>query len=100
MSSKHHAAGARPVVSLGIPEFVVEGREPLRCRADPDAYFADGLRPAQARVLCAGCGYLDVCRAYALGRAQLWGVWGGTTRREREALRRGAGGRAPPLTVS
>ncbi|MFJ3229771.1 WhiB family transcriptional regulator [Streptomyces sp. NPDC086787] len=89
MSQQHHLLGA-PVVALGIPEFVTEALSPLQCREDPDAYFTDGLRPGQARVLCTGCGYVELCGAYALERPELWGVWGGTTRREREALRRRA----------
>ncbi|AEY90749.1 transcription factor WhiB [Streptomyces hygroscopicus subsp. jinggangensis 5008] len=32
--------------------------------------------------------YLDPCRVYAVERPELLGVWGGTTAREREALRR------------
>ncbi|MGV9275971.1 WhiB family transcriptional regulator [Streptomyces griseosporeus] len=67
----------------------MEARERLPCRDDPDAWFVDGLRPRQARELCAGCAYLEPCLVYALGRPELWGVWGGTTRRERESLRRG-----------
>ncbi|MFE1882666.1 WhiB family transcriptional regulator [Streptomyces diastatochromogenes] len=66
----------------------MEARELLRCRADPDAYFADGLRPERARALCVGCGYLEACGAYALERPELVGVWGGLTRGERGALRR------------
>ncbi|MEU5097599.1 WhiB family transcriptional regulator [Streptomyces sp. NPDC020996] len=62
----------------------------LRCRADPDAYFAQGVRPEVARGLCAGCPCLAECASYALGRPELWGVWGGMTRREREVLRRRA----------
>lgn len=90
----HNFAGARPLVSLGIPEFVVEARERLRCRDDPDGYFADGVRPGQARALCAGCSYLEACRSYALENPGLHGTWGGTTARERQALRRGD--RGPP----
>ncbi|QIY95865.2 WhiB family transcriptional regulator [Streptomyces sp. S1D4-11] len=43
-----------------------------------------------ARELCAGCGHLDACRVYGLENPELYGVWGGTTRRERQALRRGS----------
>ncbi|MFI0964648.1 WhiB family transcriptional regulator [Streptomyces sp. NPDC021080] len=95
--SEHHAAGVRPVVSLGVPAFALEVLEPLPCRVDPDAYFADGVRPSGARALCAGCGYLEACRLYALERPSLWGVWGGTTMGERVAARRRAGAeRGPP----
>lgn len=87
MSGRPHGVGA-PLLSLGIPDFVMETRQPLRCRDDPDAWFAEGLRPRQARELCTGCAYLDPCAVYALERPEIWGVWGGTTRRERDALRR------------
>lgn len=86
--SGHHAVGARPALSLGIPEFVMEAREPVPCREDPDAWFAEGLRQSDAEALCEGCSFLTVCEAFALERPELFGVWGGTTRRERERLRR------------
>jgi WhiB family redox-sensing transcriptional regulator len=89
VSGRHRVFGG-PLVALGIAPFVWEARERLRCRDDPEAFFADGIRPRQARALCAGCVYLDLCAVYALERPELWGVWGGTTRREREALRRRA----------
>ena len=85
------------MAALGIPGFVLVEGEPLRCRTDPDAYFSDRVKPAGARRLCEGCGYLEACGAYALERPSLWGVWGGMTRREREAARRRpAEGRGPP----
>lgn len=87
--SGHHAAGARPTPALGIPEFVMEAREPVPCRVDPDAWFVEGLRQSDAEALCDGCSFLDVCEAFALERPELFGVWGGTTRRERERRRRG-----------
>ncbi|MET8803605.1 WhiB family transcriptional regulator [Streptomyces sp. NPDC004546] len=87
VSGQHHVFGG-PLVALGIPPFVWEARERLRCRDDPDAFFAEGIRPRQARALCAECGYLEACGAYALERAELVGVWGGTTTGERRALRR------------
>ncbi|MFD5227414.1 WhiB family transcriptional regulator [Streptomyces qaidamensis] len=89
MSGGHNFVGPRPALSLGIPDFVVEAEGPLQCREDPDAWFADGLRQSDAEALCDGCSFLDVCEAFALERPELFGVWGGTTRREREWLRRG-----------
>ncbi|MEU7048070.1 WhiB family transcriptional regulator [Streptomyces eurythermus] len=87
MSGQHHVFGG-PLVSLGIPPFVWEARERLVCRDDPEAFFAEGVRPRQARALCAGCTYVDPCRVFAVERPELVGVWGGTTARERQALRR------------
>lgn len=80
------------LVAFGIPEFVWEARERLLCRDDPEAFFADGVRPSKARVLCSGCTYLEPCRVYAMERPELLGVWGGTTARERQTLRRRPGG--------
>jgi WhiB family redox-sensing transcriptional regulator len=83
------APGARPgLVLLGVPEFVFGPGPAAPCRADPEAWFAEGVRAGRARVLCAGCGYLEACGAFALERSGLWGVWGGMTRLERESLRR------------
>ncbi|MFF4356904.1 WhiB family transcriptional regulator [Streptomyces sp. NPDC001604] len=88
--------GVRPgLVRLGVPGFVVEADLPVPCGIAPDEYFAKGTRPAQARELCSGCGYLEACRAYAMARPGLWGVWGGTTRRERER-RQVRAERSPP----
>ncbi|MFK0125554.1 WhiB family transcriptional regulator [Streptomyces nigra] len=64
----------------------------MPCRSDPDAWHADGVRGSGARALCAGCSYLEACRLFAVERPELWGVWGGTTRMERESLRRRARG--------
>ncbi|MEU0783280.1 WhiB family transcriptional regulator [Streptomyces sp. NPDC006173] len=76
----------------------MDAGEPFLCRADPDAYSAAGVRPAEARALCAGCGFLEACRVYGLEHPELFGVWGGTTRRERQGMRRrsGTGERGPP----
>ncbi|WP_411091366.1 WhiB family transcriptional regulator [Streptomyces sp. 049-1] len=83
--------GARPgAVALGIPGFVVAAEGALRCGSDPEAYFSDGVRPAVARRLCAGCEWLAECGAYAVARPALSGVWGGLTRGERAVLRRRA----------
>jgi WhiB family redox-sensing transcriptional regulator len=87
VSGQRHVFGG-PLVALGIPEFVWDARERLQCRDTPEAFFAEGLRPRQARVLCAGCAYLGPCAVFALDRPELVGVWGGTTTQERRALRR------------
>ncbi|WP_217553081.1 WhiB family transcriptional regulator [Streptomyces sp. GbtcB6] len=90
----------RPVDGLAIPGFVVDAWEPVPCRERGEEFFVTGLRPSQARALCAGCGFLEACRSFALARPGLWGVWGGTTRREREAVQRGAVGRGPPASFA
>ncbi|WP_405673814.1 WhiB family transcriptional regulator [Streptomyces sp. NBC_01530] len=70
---------------------------PLPCRTAPDVFFARDDAGREARQLCAGCGFVEACRAYALENPGLHGVWGGMTRRERLAVRRRmAEGRGPP----
>lgn len=50
----------------------------------------DSVEPA--RRVCAGCVVRDECLDYALTRSpRVVGVWGGTTERERRAMRREGG---------
>ncbi|SMF64572.1 WhiB family transcriptional regulator [Streptomyces sp. Amel2xC10] len=85
------ALGTRPgLVVLGVPGFVRDAPAAVPCRTSPDAYFVEGVKPAAARALCSGCGYLVACRAFALARPGLVGVWGGTTWGERGRMRRAA----------
>lgn len=62
------------------------------CRDRPDVTFFPELGHAAraAREVCAGCPVKAPCLAYALAEPDLAGVWGGTTSRERAALRRKA----------
>lgn len=60
------------------------------CRGvDPDVFFPDrgeSLSPAQA--ICAECIVSDECLEYALANGERFGVWGGTSERERRRIRR------------
>jgi WhiB family redox-sensing transcriptional regulator len=42
----------------------------------------------QAKEVCRGCPEITPCLTYALGRPESYGIWGGTTGPERDALRR------------
>jgi WhiB family redox-sensing transcriptional regulator len=62
-----------------------------RCKAAPVNLFfperGDDVRPA--KLICAGCPVLVECRAYALAAgADLQGVWGGLSAKERRESRR------------
>jgi WhiB family transcriptional regulator, redox-sensing transcriptional regulator len=64
-----------------------------RCRdADPDVFFPPkGGAVGPARSICADCPVTDECLTYALSFTDEHdggGVWAGTSRRERAALRR------------
>jgi WhiB family redox-sensing transcriptional regulator len=63
-------------------------------QADPSLFFhPDGERgPARARrdaaavAVCAGCPVLQACRNHGLSVREPYGVWGGLTEDDREAL--------------
>jgi len=65
------------------------------CRsADPDLFFpisdsGPALEQAvEAKAICATCRVRRECLAFALRTEQVHGIWGGTTERERTAVRR------------
>jgi len=56
-------------------------------QTDPELFFPDkGLRPREAKVVCARCPVRTECLTYALAHDRAYGVWGGTTERERRKL--------------
>jgi WhiB family redox-sensing transcriptional regulator len=68
----------------------------LCAQTDPDAWFPDRGHADQAAIatrICRHCPVRAQCLDYALSGADTWGgiatgIWGGTTPRERDALRR------------
>jgi WhiB family redox-sensing transcriptional regulator len=56
---------------------------------DPDLFFPTQGEPTkEAKAVCAGCPVRTECLEYALANSERTGVWGGTSERERRALRR------------
>ena len=61
----------------------------LCTQVDPAVFFPiKGGSPRAAKAICARCDILANCLRDALADPSLEGVWGGTTEREREHLRR------------
>jgi WhiB family redox-sensing transcriptional regulator len=60
------------------------------CREYPEVSFyaelGESLDPARA--VCAGCLVRDECLDHALEKGEKFGVWGGKSPRERQAMRR------------
>lgn len=57
---------------------------------DPDAFYAeqgDWGNIRRAKALCEQCPVRAECAAYAIAAIEPYGVWGGTTARERTKLR-------------
>lgn len=64
------------------------------CRelSDPDVMYPDDKAYryiAEAKKVCAGCPIRTQCLEIALERNEQWGVWGGLTTDERNALTKG-----------
>lgn len=51
-------------------------------------YTERGENTAQARAVCTGCTVRTQCLDYALDHREIFGIWGGTSERERRAIRR------------
>lgn len=81
-----------------LPEFTLEEFAAPRpawqakgaCRSDGTAaYFVGpGGDQSAGKARCAGCPVKGPCLAYALADLSIRGIWGGTSDRERQALRR------------
>jgi WhiB family redox-sensing transcriptional regulator len=61
--------------------------------ANPNIFFPEDEKDlvlvGKALVYCSGCPVLDLCRRYAMDNED-YGIWGGTTARQRRSLRRKA----------
>jgi WhiB family transcriptional regulator, redox-sensing transcriptional regulator len=64
-------------------------REAARCRTtDADTLFVRGADQKDARGLCHTCPVRTECLAHALDHHIEFGIWGGTTERQRRILLR------------
>lgn len=56
-------------------------------------------RDAAAKRVCAGCPVVEACLEHALRTREPFGVWGGKTEEERQAMRRPSRARRPATTA-
>jgi WhiB family transcriptional regulator, redox-sensing transcriptional regulator len=55
---------------------------------DPEIFYCEDTRPASAaKRICGACGVRESCLEYAIEANEEYGVWGGTSPRERTAIR-------------
>jgi WhiB family redox-sensing transcriptional regulator len=68
----------------------VEWQSNARCHeADPEIFFPErGGSSKLARAVCSKCEVKTKCLEYALNNKEQFGIWGGTSERERRKLRR------------
>jgi WhiB family redox-sensing transcriptional regulator len=82
-----HVGGA-PRSHHIIPDVPAWHAEALCAETDPDVFFPEiGGSPRQAKSVCAQCPVRLPCLQWALDQPDpVYGVWGGTTERERRAM--------------
>lgn len=67
-------------------------RERARCtEVNPDLFFADKGEAANtraAKLICQQCPVVRDCLSYAMNHKGVYGVWGATTEKDRQELKR------------
>lgn len=79
------------LLDLGDPAATDWMRDAVCAQSDPEAFFPEPGQPnlaVEARAVCAWCPVLVECRDWAIARPGVTGIWGGTSDRERQAMRR------------
>lgn len=68
----------------------VDWQTNARCtEVDPEIFFPErGGSSKAARQVCNNCQVRDICLEYALNNKEQFGIWGGTSERERRRLRK------------
>lgn len=69
---------------------MLEWQQRARCRGlDPDQFFVRGAaRSRPVLRICERCPVRQQCLEYAVANGVEFGIWGGTTERQRRALSR------------
>lgn len=85
-AARAEASEAAPLTGVPVPG---TWRLQARCRTAPLSLFFPerGDDVCQAKAICAGCPVVDACCAYGLAHADLRGVWGGLSERQRKEMR-------------
>lgn len=69
---------------LDAPEWMVRG---LCAQTDPEAFFPEkGGSTREAKRTCLSCAVRGECLTYALEHGERFGIWGGTSERERRRM--------------
>ncbi|MBK5228106.1 MAG: WhiB family transcriptional regulator [Actinobacteria bacterium] len=68
----------------------LDWQERARCHeVEPEIFFPErGGSSKAARSVCSQCTVREECLEYALNNKEQFGIWGGTSERERRRLRR------------
>jgi hypothetical protein len=78
-------------MALSIRTPMFDTTEALCAQTDPEAFFPQGVDlvviTRQAKAVCSNCTLVEQCLDYAMKNNE-WGIWGGTTMKERNYIRR------------
>lgn len=63
------------------------------CRGiDTALFFPERGEPtAEVKAVCRACPVREACLTYALDAREKWGLWGGSSERQRRRMRKGTG---------
>lgn len=72
----------------------IEDSGGVPCEGNPDAFFLEeeyqdanmGYKIALAKKLCAECPIQMTCLDYALTNVEIYGIWGGATKADRQKI--------------
>lgn len=77
------------MVSGLLPAYEWGDLAACRDAPDPDVFFPlSGRSSPSARVFCQDCPVTEECLAHALSLPEKFGIWGGTSERERKSLKK------------
>jgi WhiB family transcriptional regulator, redox-sensing transcriptional regulator len=77
---------------LGVDARAESWQEDSACsRVDPELFFPERQSPIPAKRVCAACPVMGECLQYALDNDERYGIWGGLTEHEVEAMRKARG---------
>lgn len=70
-----------------------EWRRDANCLGvDPELFYPErGASTREAKEVCRGCAVRAECLDYAIAAGEKFGIWGGTSERERRRIRRARG---------
>jgi WhiB family redox-sensing transcriptional regulator len=77
---------------IALAKAIQKHGEPVCATTDPDMFFPpvgneDGVA-RKAKKICQACPMMSECLTYALANEEMFGIWGGTSPRERQRMRR------------
>jgi WhiB family redox-sensing transcriptional regulator len=58
------------------------------CHGQEELFFQGGRAKNEALKICRRCTVREECLEFALSTPEMWGIWGGTTAKDRRAILR------------